>query len=207
MKIRASAIGQIMTDPKGKDEILSVGAKSYIAKAAKEAVYGYDEIITSKYMDKGIQVEDQSIELYNMVKGTDYKKNTVRLANYWITGEADIVGENEIIDIKSSWSLSTFPALAKDGEDKGYEWQGRAYMWLYDKPQFTLAYCLVDTPEELIKYEDAQLHRVSHIIPELRVTTLKYERDTELEKKMMAKVEAARQYYDFIIKEIANQHS
>ena len=196
-----------MTEPKSKEEILSVGAKSYIAKIAKEFVYGYDEIITSKYMDKGIQVEDTSIELYNMVKGTDYKKNTVRLDNEWITGEADIVGDEEIIDIKSSWSLATFPALAKDGEDKGYEWQGRAYMWLYGKPSFTLAYCMVDTPEELIKYEDPQLHRVSHIIPELRVTTLQYHRDDYLEAKIISKVEAARKYYEQVVKEIAEQHT
>ena len=57
---RASALSSIMTDGKGKDE-LSVGAKTYVSKLAKDFVYGYDEKVTSKYMDKGIQVEDESI--------------------------------------------------------------------------------------------------------------------------------------------------
>ena len=68
---RASALASIMTDGKGKDE-LSVGAKTFVTKLAKEMVYGYDERIKSKYMDKGIRVEDASIDLYNAVMLTSY---------------------------------------------------------------------------------------------------------------------------------------
>ena len=90
-KFRASSIGEIMTDPKGKDEVLSVGAKTYLEKLAKQFVYGYDEVISGKYMDKGIQVEDQTIELINRVFFTNYKKNTERRINEWVTGECDIL--------------------------------------------------------------------------------------------------------------------
>jgi len=81
IKFRASSLAEIMTDPKGKDEVLSVGAKSAISKMAKEFVYGYDEKISNKYMEKGILVEDKSIELLNSVLFTDFKKNTERKTN------------------------------------------------------------------------------------------------------------------------------
>ena len=195
-----------MTDGKGKDE-LSVGAKTYVTKLAKEFVYGYDERITSKYMDKGIRVEDASIDLYNAVKLTSYAKNTERRQNAWITGEADIVATHKIIDIKSSWCLTTFPVLAEQGEDKGYEWQLRAYMMLWDKPYAEIAYCLVSTPDDLIGWEAPSLHQVDHINRELRVTLVPYERDLVLEEKIKVKVEAARIYYEQIVREIANQHT
>jgi hypothetical protein len=203
---RASALSAIMTDGKGKDE-LSVGAKTYVTKLAKEFVYGYDERITSKYMDKGIRVEDASIDLYNAVKLTSYAKNTERRQNAWITGEADIVATHKIIDIKSSWCLTTFPVLAEQGEDKGYEWQLRAYMMLWDKPYAEIAYCLVSTPDDLIGWEAPSLHQVDHINRELRVTLVPYERDLVLEEKIKVKVDAARIYYEQIVREIANQHT
>lgn len=204
LKFRASSLADIMTD--GKSEELSVGAKTTIIKLAKEFLYGYDERIDSKYLKKGIQCEDTSIELLNSVLGTTYTKNTERLTNDWITGEADIVDAAKIIDIKTSWSLSTFPVLPKQGEDKGYEWQLRAYMWLYDKPKASIAYCMVSTPQELIGYDDPQLHNVDHITPDLRVTFVEYERNAALEEKIKTKVAAARVFYDQVIHDIAMAH-
>jgi len=202
---RASALSAIMTDGKGKDE-LSVGAKTYVTKLAKEMIYGYDEKVSSKYMDKGLAVEDESIDLYNAVHLTSYVKNTERKTNDWITGEADIVADDRIIDIKSSWCLTTFPVLADQGRDIGYEWQLRAYMMLWDKPRADIAYCLVSTPDDLIGWENKSLHQVDHINRELRVTIVPYERDAVLEDKIKIKVQAARVYYDQVIQEISKQH-
>ena len=205
LKFRASSLAEIMTD--GKKEPLSVGAKTHIQQLAKQFVYGYDKVITSKYMDKGIQVEDQSIELLNSVLFTDYKKNTERKENDWITGECDIFTGDMIYDIKSSWSLDTFPVLASQGEDKTYEWQLRAYMWLWNVDKAAIAYCLVNTPEDLIGYERQEIHMVDHINPELRVTFVRYERDKSLEEKIQSKVEAARLYYQEVIEQISKEHS
>jgi len=206
-KFRAHCLAEIMTDPKGKDEVLSVGAKTAVLKMAKELVYGYDERISSKYMEKGIAVEDQAIELVNSVFFTNYKKNTERKSNDWITGECDIATPSKIIDIKSSWSLATFPAIPESGKDKTYEWQGRAYMWLWDVDAFEVHYCLVNTPDELIGYEDQSLHYVDHIAPEMRVTRLCYTRDKALEEKMAQKVEAARIYMGELVQQIASTHN
>jgi hypothetical protein len=196
-----------MTDPKKESDLLSVGAKTYVECLAKQFVYGYDEIVTSKYMEKGITVEDDSIALYNEVFFTNYAKNTERRTNEWLTGEADIVSPGKVIDIKSSWSLSTFPVLANQGKDKGYEWQLRAYMMLWDVDAAELAYCLVDTPDDLVGYEDSSLHSVGHINAELRVTTLSFERDKSLEEKIKTRVTNANLYFDQVVKQIAEQHT
>ena len=158
-------------------------------------------------MDKGLRVEDESIDLYNAVHLTSYSKNMERKTNEWITGEADIVADDRIIDIKSSWCLTTFYVLADQGRDTGYEWQLRAYMMLWDKPRADIAYCLVSTPDDLIGYESKQLHQVDHINRELRVTIVPYERDVALEDKIKIKVQAARVYYDQVIQEISKQHT
>jgi hypothetical protein len=207
LKIRASSLADIMTDPKGKDETLSVGAKTAITKQAKEFVYGYDEKFSSKYTEKGLLCEDRSIDLLNSVLFTEYKKNTERKTNDWLTGEADLVTPNQIIDIKTSWSLSTFPCLASEGENKTYEWQLRAYMMLWGLDHAYIAYCLVSTPDHLIGYEDKALHQVDHIAPELRVTLVSYQRDQSLEDKIKFKVDEARKYYDKIVKQISDEHS
>ena len=208
IKIRASALGDLMAEPKEKGEILSKGAKTVLEKMAKEFVYGYNEVVSGKYLDKGIIVENQSIALYNSVFFTDYEKNTERRTNDWITGECDIyVPGEKIIDIKSSWSLPTFPATAAAGLDKGYEWQGRAYLMLWDVPVFEIAYCMVNTPDELIKYEQEELHFVDHIDEALRVTIVRYERDLALEEKIKVKVDAARLYLQNVVDQIKKQHN
>lgn len=206
LKVRASSLSDLMADPKGKDETLSIGAKTYITKQAKQFVYGFDEFFSSKYTEKGLLVEDRSIELLNSVLFTDYKKNTERKTNDWITGEADIVADS-IIDIKSSWSLATFPVLAIEGQDKGYEWQLRAYMMLWDLDSAQIAYCLVNTPDHLVGFEDKALHYVDHIAPELRVTLVDYKRDKTLEDKIKFKVDEARKFYDQVVKQISDEHS
>jgi hypothetical protein len=207
LKIRASSLAEIMTDPKGKDETLSVGAKTAITKQAKEFIYGFDERFSSKYTEKGLLVEDRSIELLNSVTFSSHKKNAERKTNEWVTGEADIVAPDSIIDIKSSWSLSTFPVLSSQGEDKTYEWQLRAYMMLWDLDQAQIAYCLVNTPDHLVGFEDKALHQVDHIAPELRVTLVNYKRDKTLEDKIKFKVDEARKFYDQVVKQISDEHS
>lgn len=190
------------------DRSLSAGAKTEVKSIAREYLYDFNQVVTGKYMDKGLIVEDQAIELYNSVFFTDYTKNTERRTNDWITGECDIIVPGvKGIDIKSSWSLATFPALSEDGEDTTYEWQCRGYMFLWDVPVWDVAYCMVNTPDELIKYEQEELHFVDHIDPALRVTVVRYERDMELEEKIKRKVEMARKYLARVVEQIKRQHN
>lgn len=189
-----------------KEQSLSAGAKTYCEQIAKEFVYGYESTVTSKYLEKGLMVEEQAIELYNEVKFTSLTKNKERRENDWITGEPDLVRSDRIVDIKSSWSLDTFPVTSMAGRDSGYEWQGRAYMWLFDKPAFDLAYCLVNTPDDLIGYEDPALHYVDEIDPALRVTVTHYLRDATLEERIRLKVDSANAYILKVIRQIGSDH-
>lgn len=138
MKWHPSSIGSLMTSPKSKSEILSAGAKTYIKSKAKEDFYGYRSEINSKYIQKGLMQEQDSIDLLNTVRFDAYIKNTVRMVDKYMTGEADIVTDDLIIDVKTSWSLETFPALAEEGYESKYEWQLRAYMALYDRSKAEL---------------------------------------------------------------------
>jgi hypothetical protein len=204
---RASALSEIMTDPKTKSETLSEGAKTTIEKLAKEYVYGYTEIVTSKYLEKGTIVEPQSLALYNAVNFTDYAKNTERRNNEWLTGECDIFTGSKIIDLKSCWSVATFPAIRAAGMKKEYEWQLRAYMMLWDVDEAELAYCLVNTPDELLGFgDDPALHYVDHIDPALRVTMIPFQREAEAEDKIIAKVKAARIYFAEVVDRIKSEH-
>lgn len=202
MLIRCSQLPKIMTNPRSKSETLSETAKSEMIKLAKEDFYGYNTEMTNKYVQKGIEVEDKSIELLNAVKFANYTKNKVRLENDFITGECDINDEvnDEIIDIKSSWSLETFPALPSDINIKDYEMQLRGYMMLYNRSKASVCYCMVSTPEGLTMYENKLLHEVDHIDPFARVTMLTIERDLEIEKQIEERCKVAIEfYYDYII--------
>ena len=88
--IRCSQLGKIMTDGK-KGEELSAGAKTYLRELLKKEILGYDDEISSKYLEKGIRCEEESLNLYNQVFFTDYTKNTERRTDDYITGEADIL--------------------------------------------------------------------------------------------------------------------
>jgi len=205
MLIRCSQLGKIMPDPKTKAEgVLSKGARTYLNSLAKEAVYGYREEISSKAIRKGIDCEQQSIDLYNSVFFESLKKHVGRLSNDCITGEPDLIKDGYGIDIKTSWSLATFPALPEDCSD--YEWQARGYMCLFDRPRWYIAFCMIDTPEDLIGYEPLDLHQVSNIDPHLRVTVISYHRDDEKEAKMLEKARAAQVYVAETIERIKTIH-
>lgn len=204
---RASGLSKIMTDPKSKSEILSEGAKTEIGRIAREMIFGFKGSFGSRETEKGTAVEQSSIDLYNSVFFTSYEKNTERKSNAWITGECDIDTGRKIIDIKSSWSLETFPLRAADAESKAYEWQVRAYMMLYDRPEAEIAFCMVDTPEHLISpYDNRDIHVVSHLDENLRVTRVKVARDAALEDKIKAKVEAANAYLYQLIWDTNKEH-
>jgi hypothetical protein len=205
MLIRCSALPKLMTSPRNKGEVLSETAKSLVKQMAKEDFYGYNSELSNKYLNKGIDCENTSIELLNSVDFANYSKNTERKTNEWLTGEPDIVLESKIIDIKTSWSLDTFPCLTEDINPKDYEMQLRGYMMLFDKPCAEVVYCMVTTPEELRVWESPLLHEVDHIAPEKRVTRLSFERDESIESLIIEKCEVAQKLYAEIIEKLNNK--
>ncbi len=180
------------------DKTLSAGAKTYLKSLAREIMYGFREEVDVKEMRKGIQCEGDSIALLNSVLFQKYTKHEGRVNTDLMSGECDILHQDYVRDIKTSWSLKTFPVLIEDAHDKDYEYQGRAYLHLYDRSVFHLDYCMVSTPDDLCKYEQIELHKVDHLDPRLRVTTVSYERDLEIEARMLVKCKAAQEYVESI---------
>lgn len=177
-----------------KDSILSETAKSYLNSLAKEGVYQYRKELDICMFAKGKECEETLIDMANRVFGMFLVKNTERRSDEFITGEPDLVLDDAIWDIKNAWSLDTFPPTPAEAHNDDYEWQLRGYMRLFDKPYARIVYGLVNTPEHLRRYEQADLHEVSHIPENMRITVCDYKRDSKLEEKMIQKVVAAQAY-------------
>ena len=210
MKFRCSSLGKLMTEPRSKSEgPLSVGAKTYIRELAAQEIFGVEFEISSKQIEKGIEVEGDSIDLLNSVRGLSLVKNVERRSNDFITGECDLFDAEAKRghDIKSSWSIATFPITVADCEDKLYEWQMRGYMALWDAEEWEVNYCLVDTPDRLISFEPMQLHVVSHLPEWMRVTTWTVKRDLEKEAAIYEKVKAANEYMKLVLQEFDQTHA
>lgn len=191
-----------------KEMSLSSGAKTALKTMAKEFIYGYHKTVETKFMNKGLALEDEAIRFINGQRFKRYVKNVGRLENEYLTGECDILVPGvKTIDTKVSWDLSTFPALSEDAHDMIYEWQGRGYMQLYGVPEHEVVFVMLDTPEELIKWEQIELHRVSHIPAEFRCTSITYKYDQDLESKMVRKCKAARDYLLSVVEQIKLEHS
>jgi hypothetical protein len=206
MLIRCSSLPKIMTASRTKGA-LSETAKSYIKSIAKQDYFGYTAELNNKYVTKGIQCEEQSIELLNDVLFTNYEKNEVRKSTDILTGECDIYTPELIIDIKTSWSFDTFPATPSDINIKDYEYQLRGYMFLYNVDRAALAYCMVNTPSDLIGYESEDLHRVRDTPIQSLVTMLTIERDYQLEQEMLERSALAIEYYKTYINDIERKQN
>jgi hypothetical protein len=195
-----------MTAPKLKSEQLSETAKSEIRKIAKEQFFGFSSIIVTKPMIKGKDWEHESIALVNQVRGTFYFKNNERFENEFLTGEPDIILDDMIIDVKSSWSLETFPATPDEGVNKDYMWQLFAYCWLLGKWQAELIYCMIDTDDVLLgDWDNRSIHKVSHIDPKHRITVLRYAMLDEYIDQMREKLTACNEYYSQYINQLNNK--
>lgn len=184
MRLRCSSLDSIMTNGRSKTG-LSATAQRVIKDMTNSELYHTPITISGKYLDKGIQCEDDSIELFNNVFFKSLVKNYKRLTNDYITGECDLLDGDTVIDIKTSWSLNTF--AEQRHKTTSYEWQLRGYMWLYDKDKACTAHCLVDTPDELCRFEQ-DIHKFGHIAEHDRVIIGNViERDAELEQQIIDK--------------------
>jgi len=155
--IRASSVGYLMTEPQSKADkeagLLSKTAQKHLLDVYIAEKYGRKKDIQTKQMKKGIEVEQDSIDLLSMYLKMPFKKNDQRFTNDYITGFPDIIDNDRIIDIKSSYDLWTFIGNIPDKLDSLYHWQMQSYMWLTGAKSAIIAYCLVNTPESIIEQE------------------------------------------------------
>jgi len=193
-KIRCSAIGQIMTNPRAKKDKLSGSTKTYCQKWLKEQIYGAREFNGNKYTEKGIQMEDEAIEYLSSISSMFMLKNEESFENEWMTGTPDIILDDTIIDIKNSWDMWTFPLFEDQIPTKDYFYQLQAYMHLTGRKKARLVYCLMDTPEELLNQWTDVPYSYEHLDSKYRIKSYEIEYDEEIIKKIQERVEDCREY-------------
>jgi hypothetical protein len=221
MKVRCSQIGKIMTNPRTKGERLSQTTKSYILELAIQEKYGIHKEFWSRYTDKGNEVEPEAIKLTESVLDVGFiYKNEEQFSNDWVTGKPD-VNTDVLIDVKSSWDAFTFfdKVIENELNNKDYYYQLQGYMWLTDKQEALLCYCLIDTPLQIVEdeirrehwkqnliSESSDLrefvedkHMFGHIPMEKRVKTHVVKRDDEVIEAIKTRIEECNEYYNEII--------
>ena len=131
---------------------LSSTTKSYLKTLHREEMMKRSKKVQSKYLDKGVIVEEKSISLYSSVFGKLLLKNKQRFHNKFITGEPDNI-QGIVRDFKSSFDFSTFPLYETDITNEDYKAQLHGYMNLTGITESELIYCLIDTPNKIIEDE------------------------------------------------------
>jgi hypothetical protein len=229
--IRCSSLGAIMTEPQAKAAKdageLSKTAKTALIGTYIREVYGREKDITTKQMSKGIIGEDNGIELLSRHQGEIYSKSETRYNNEYLTGHPDIITQdNRIIDTKLSWDLWSYLPNITESLDKAYYYQLQGYMALTGAQSGSIAYVLVDTPQEIIEQEKYYLLKrmnciseespeyieaaagleINMIYPDIpleqRVLIFNVQRDDEVIAKMYEKIEKCRTF----LQEFSNIH-
>ena len=220
LKIRCSALGKIMTNARSKSEVLSKTCKSYLQELAIEEMYGIKKEFSSRYTDKGIEVERESIDLVqdNCDFGFMYK-NEEHFENDFLTGTPDVNTDNILLDVKSSYDATTFPWFEEEIPNKDYYYQLQGYMALCNKRKSVLAYCLVNTPYQIVEDEVRRAHWKEHLIdeseelradvearhnfdhipPEKRIKTFEVRYDKDVVKAIYERIKECRKYYETLI--------
>lgn len=220
-KERSSAVGQIMTNARSKNEVLSKTAKTRIQDKLLEDLFGIKKDFWSKYTTKGIEQENKSIILFERVSGLfGVSKNEESFENEYLTGTPDIITDNEIIDIKTSWSGSTFPWFDTELQNKDYYYQLLVYMALTGRKKGRVVYCLVDASEDMIQDEirrecwkqkiididSKEAYKIEskvreqmtfNNVPEaLRIKQFEVEFNQDVYEAIVERVEVCREYYE-----------
>lgn len=150
-KFRCSGLSNLMVNPRNKKDKLSVTTKTYLKEVYISEVFGRLKDVSTKFMEKGIWREEESLDLVSTVRNQLLVKNKETLENDFIKGTPDIVLDDCVLDIKTAWDIFTFGSV--DGVIPAYYWQLQGYMALTGKERASLIYTLVDTPLHLISRE------------------------------------------------------
>ena len=109
-------------------------AKSIVEAQLLYDVFGIPNDFSSKQTDKGNKCEQSSIYLLQKVAGLfGIEKNETTFENEYLIGTPDVIGPDNVIDVKTPWSSKTFPWFKKTLPTNSYEWQLQGYFMLTTK--------------------------------------------------------------------------
>jgi len=160
---RASGCSHLMSDPstiKAREAgELAEGVKTHLIDVFVSAKYNRFTEIHGKMLDKGNDVEEDSITIVSRKTKKVFKKNETSLSNEYIKGTpdlfegVDIHNADAIRDTKSSWDAYTFTRAKYKNLPKSYHWQGQGYMALTGAKTCTFDFCLNNTPYHIVEGE------------------------------------------------------
>lgn len=147
-------VDKLLKKKDGKDE-LPDGAITKLEEIFDDIFWKRKKLLNNKYLEKGLIVEEDSLELLSEIDGETYWKNDEQIENEFLQGCPDII-QIQVRDAKSNYDFFTF----KNAElISVYAWQIRGYIWillsLKRKISRTgeLCYCLVNSPAHRIEAE------------------------------------------------------
>lgn len=192
-KCRASAGGSLMTNPRAKGEMLSETTKNYVKDWMIEQIFGVQKNIKSKYLEKGIKLEDEAIDLAIQWLDLPFAiKNEESFEDEYFTGTPDLILKDEVIDIKCSYSAFTFPLFEDNCPESGYIYQLQIYMHLTGKKRARVVFMLLNTPEDIAPWED---HFNYDKIPvKYKHKAFSVEYDPSVIEKLQDRVKQSREY-------------
>ena len=226
-KIRCSAIGQIMAEPKSKKDreagLLGQTAKTYCENWLKEQLYGRRKEISSNKMEKGTIVEESSLDSLISEGVVPFSfKNEKFFEDDFLTGTPDVLTD-KVIDLKNSWDAFSFPLFETEITNKVYMYQLQGYMSLTGLKSAELIYILSNTPADFVDKEifyatkDKVLsisetkeindkikdyHNYDKFDKKLRVKRFNLEFDENIIKKIHSQVEKCRNYINELLTQI-----
>ena len=196
-KIRSSAAGKLMTSARSKSELLSETTKSYAKEWLTEQIYGFRKEIKSKYIYKGLVMEDEAID--KAIEWLDLPfaiKNEQYFENDFIKGTPDLIVDGVVYDIKCSWDAYTFPIFENEIPNKDYFYQLQCYMHLTGCTKAVLTYVLLNTPEEVV-YETPQNY--DDLDKKYRIKTFEIDYDQSVIDTLIERVKLTREFLETLI--------
>lgn len=141
-----------------------------ITDSAKTELYniwlnsiGIEPFTGSKDTDRGDNYEQASRELLNFAYNENFEKNSERKFNEIIQGEADIVANKSVVDIKTKSTFVTFDKANQSTADSHF-WQLWAYKKLYNKELSYVAFCLPSyTDVDIYKVQELKTKNISDV--------------------------------------------
>ena len=189
-KLRASSSGSLMTNAKKTGDI-SKTAQSFLLDWLKEQIYGVKKEFSTKETRKGTEQENAAID--KAIEWLDLPfiiKNEQFFEDDYFCGTPDLLLEDTVIDIKTSWDCWTFPLFEEDIPTSDYFYQLQVYMHLTGIKKAMLCYILIDTPET---YNSPEIS-YSHVESKYRIKKYEFAYDENVIKELQNRVIIAREF-------------
>lgn len=177
-----------------KDKVeLSQTTITYVHNYIKEQIYGVRKSIKSKYLDKGLKLEDTAID--KAIEWLDLSfaiKNEQYFEDEFFCGTPDLIVDGVVYDTKCSWDCFTFPLFEDEIPNKDYFYQLQVYMHLTGLKKACLVYVLLNTPDDLPQWEDK--HNYDNMDKKYRIKKYDIEYSEEVIQDLQNRVINVREY-------------